>query len=79
GHARVAQKPDGSLIGIREPLAEHESPIVRAYLAVEDIDKATKAAEDAGAMVAYPPTRQGKSGVFAIVIQDGVQHGLWQR
>ncbi|MGB1014124.1 MAG: VOC family protein [Nannocystaceae bacterium] len=79
GQARVAHKPDGTLIGIREPLAEHESPIVRAYLAVDDIEQAAKAAEDGGAMVAYPPTREGEHGVFAIVIKDGVQHGLWQR
>jgi hypothetical protein len=30
-------------------------------------------------MVAYAPTRQGKQGTFAIVIQGDVQHRLWQR
>ena len=29
GHARAAKQPDGSLLGIRKPLAEHESPIMR--------------------------------------------------
>ena len=55
GHARVATRPDGTLIGIRKPLAAHEEPIV-----------------------AYPPTRQGARGTFAIVLHAGVQHGLWQ-
>ena len=41
---------------------------------------ATRAeAEDSGATIAYPPTRQGQRGTFAIVIQGDVQHGLWQR
>ncbi len=79
GQARVARRPDGTLIGIRAPLAEHESPTMRAYLAVEDIAAAVKAAEERGAMVAYPPTSQGTHGSFAIVIHDGVEHGLWQQ
>ena len=79
GQARVATRADGSLVGIRKPLAAHETPIMRTYLAVDDIAKAAKEAEAAGALVAYPPTRQGQRGSFAIVIQGGVQHGLWQR
>ena len=79
GGAHVASRPDGSLVGIRKPLAAHEQPIVRTYLAVEDIQAAAKAAEAAGAMIAYAPTAQGARGTFAIVIQGGVQHGLWQR
>ena len=79
GQARVATRPDGSLVGIRKPLAAHEQPIMRVYIAVEDIEQAVKKAEAAGATVAYPPTRQGQRGTFAIVFQGGVQHGLWQR
>ena len=79
GQARVAAQADGTLVGIRKPLAAHEQPIMRTYLAVEDIEKAVKAAEQQGATVAYPPTRQGQRGTFAIVMQGGVQHGLWQR
>lgn len=78
GGARVAEWPDGSLVGIRAPLAEHESPIVRTYLAVDDIEAAAKAAETRGATLAYPPTRQGERGTFAIFIEGDVQHGLWQ-
>jgi predicted enzyme related to lactoylglutathione lyase len=79
GQARVATGVDGTLVGIRRPLAAHEQPIVRTYVAVEDIQQAVKKAEDSGAIVAYPPTQQGQRGNFAIVIQGGVQHGLWQR
>lgn len=79
GEARVATHADGTLVGIRKPLAAHEQPIVRSYLAVEDIQRAVKKAEEHGAAVAYPPTRQGQRGTFAIVIQGDVQHGLWQR
>ncbi|HEX6836457.1 MAG TPA: VOC family protein [Polyangia bacterium] len=79
GQARVASRADGTLVGIRKPLAAHEHPIMRAYLAVDDIERAVKQAADQGATVAYPPTRQGNRGTFAIVIEGGVQHGLWQR
>lgn len=78
GQARVATQADGSLIGIRAPLADHETPILRAYVKVDDIEAAVSKAAERGAVVAYPPTRQGERGVFAIVIEGGVQHGLWQ-
>jgi len=79
GEARVAEAPDGSLIGVRAPLAEHEQPIIRAYLEVDDIVKAVNEAEAAGGMVAYPPTRQGNTGTWAIYFLGDVQLGLWQR
>ncbi len=79
GQARVATQADGTLVGIRQPLAAHEQPIMRTYLAVDDIHHAVKQAEDAGATIAYGPTRQGQRGTFAIVIQGDVEHGLWQR
>lgn len=79
GQARVAQRPDGSLIGVRAPLAEHEQPIMRAYWEVEDIESAVKEAEAAGAVIAYPPTRQGDTGTWAVYILGDLQFGLWQR
>ncbi|MEM9693164.1 MAG: hypothetical protein AAGA56_11510 [Myxococcota bacterium] len=79
GQARLAVRADGSMVGVRRPLADHESPIMRTYVAVENAQQAVNAAEASGAMVAYPPTEQGEYGTFAIVIQGGVQHGLWQR
>lgn len=79
GGARTAQLPGGTLLGVRSPLAEHDKPIVRHYVATDDIAQAVRAAEGRGALVAYPPTEQGDYGTFAIVLLDGVQHGLWQR
>jgi len=79
GQARVAKAQDGTRIGVRAPLAEHEQPIVRAYLAVDDIARAVKEAEAAGAVIAYPPTQQGDTGTWAIYILGDVQVGLWQR
>jgi len=79
GHARVAEAPDGSQVGVRAPLAEHEQPIVRTYLEVGDIARAVKEAESAGAVIAYPPTQQGDTGTWAIYILGNVQIGLWQR
>ncbi|HSR51414.1 MAG TPA: hypothetical protein VLV83_11340 [Acidobacteriota bacterium] len=79
GQARVAEAANGTLIGVRAPLAEHEQPIVRVYFAVNDIVEAVKKAETAGAVIAYPPTKQGETGTWAIYILDGIQYGLWQR
>jgi predicted enzyme related to lactoylglutathione lyase len=79
GQARVAAQADGALVGIRKPLAEHEQPIMRTYFEVEDLQQAVKKAEESGATIAYPPTRQGNQGTFAIVIRGDVEHGLWQR
>jgi predicted enzyme related to lactoylglutathione lyase len=79
GQARVAQAPDGSLIGVRAPLAEHEQAIMRTYVEVEDIARAVQEAEAAGAVIAYPPTRQGETGTWAIFLLGDVQFGLWQR
>ena len=79
GTARVAEAPDGTWIGVRAPLADHEQPIVRTYLAVDDIEKALKEAVAAGGVLAYPPTQHGDLGTYAIYILNDIQMGLWQR
>jgi len=79
GQARVAELPDGSLIGVRAPLAEHEQPVSRTYLEVADIASAVAEAEAAGGEIAYPPTRQGDTGTWAIYFLGDVPVGLWQR
>jgi predicted enzyme related to lactoylglutathione lyase len=79
GQARVATQSDGTVVGIRKPLAAHEQPMMRTYLEVKDIQQAAKNAEESGATIAYPPTRQGDHGTFAILIQGDVEHGLWKR
>lgn len=62
GQARVAAHVDGTLVGIRKLLAVHERPIVRTYLAVDDIHQAVTLAEDAGVTIAYPqPDRDSRA------------------
>jgi predicted enzyme related to lactoylglutathione lyase len=39
GQARVATQSDGTVVGIRKPLAAHEQPIMRTYLEVKDIHR----------------------------------------
>jgi len=78
GNARVAARQDGTLVGIRKPLAEDEKPVMRSYLVVDDVQKAVDGALASGASEAYPPTTLGAWGKFAIVIQGDVQHGFWQ-
>lgn len=78
GGARTAAMPGGGLVGVRGPMRDTEEPVVRPYRLVDDIDAATAAAESAGAMVAHPPWEIPGRGRFSILIQGGVQLGLWQ-
>jgi len=78
GVARTARLPDGGSIGVRAPLRDTEQPVVRPYWLVDDIEAALVAASNQGAVVAHPPLELPGKGTFAIYIQGGVQHGLWQ-
>lgn len=79
GNARTAALPDGGLIGVRAPMHETEGPIIRPYWLVDDINAALAAALETGAEEAHPPLEIPGHGTFAIYIQGGVHHGLWQR
>ena len=79
GGARTAALPRGGLVGVRAPMHESEEPVVRPYWLVDDIESAVAAAVEAGAEVAHPPMEIPGHGTFAIYIEGGVQHGLWQR
>ncbi len=78
GNARTAVLPGGALVGVRAPLHESEQPVVRPYWLVSDIEAALAAAVEAGAEVAHPALLIPGHGTFAIYIQGGVHHGLWQ-
>ena len=78
GGARTATLPDGSVVGVRGPLRDTEEPIVRPYWLVDDIEAALDAAVGQGAFVAHPPLEIPGKGTFAIYIQGGVDHGLWE-
>ena len=79
GNARTAALANGGLVGVRAPMHETEEPVVRPYLLVEDIDAAAAAAVTSGGEIAHPPMEIPNHGKFAIYIQGGVHHGLWQR
>lgn len=78
GGARTAHLSGGGLLGVRAPMHHTEEPVVRPYLLVADIEAAVAAAVDAGGEVAHPPTEIPGHGKFAIYIQGGIHHGLWQ-
>ncbi len=78
GNARAALLDGGGLIGVRAPMHETEEPVVRPYFLVEDIDAAVAAATAAGGEIAHPPLEIPGHGKFAIYIQGGIHHGLWQ-
>ena len=78
GNARTATLSNGGMIGVRAPMHDSEEPVVRPYLLVEDIDAAVTIAEKAGGEIAHPPMEIPGHGKFAIYIQGGIHHGLWQ-
>ena len=78
GNARTAALPGGGLVGVRAPMHETEEPVVRPYWLVDDIEAAVAAAVEAGGEIAHPPMEIPGHGTFAIYIQGGNHHGLWQ-
>jgi len=79
GNARTAPLASGGRVGVRAPMRPDEAPIVRPYMATENIQDAFKAAEAAGAELAFPPTELGGHGTFAIFIHNGIESALWQK
>jgi predicted enzyme related to lactoylglutathione lyase len=79
GNARTATLPDGSVLGVRAPLRPDETPVVRPYVLVEDIEAAVEKAKEAGAEIAVPPMELPGHGTCAIFIHGGIEHGLWQQ
>ncbi len=78
GNARTATLANGGMIGVRAPMHESETPVVRPYFLVKDIDAAVAAAVKTGGETAHPPMDIPGHGKFAIYIQGGIHHGLWQ-
>ena len=78
GNARTALLSGGGLVGVRAPMHESEEPVVRPYWLVDDIEAAFAVAVEAGGAIAHPPMEIPGHGTFAIYIQGGIHHGLWQ-
>jgi hypothetical protein len=75
GQARVATQANGSVVGIRDPLAADEQPIVGTYFAVEVIQHVVKKAGESGATIAYPPNPPGQPGQLRN--RDPGRRGTW--
>ena len=78
GNARTAALRGGGLVGVRAPMRESEAPVVRPYWLVDDIEAAVAVALEGGGELAHPPMNIPGHGTFAIYIQGGIHHGLWQ-
>ena len=78
GGARTADLDGGGMLGIRAPLRDTETPVVRPYVLVDDISASVSAAAESGAEIAIAPTEIAGYGKFAIIIHGGIESGLWQ-
>lgn len=78
GNARTGKLSTGGLVGVRAPMHEVEELVVRPYWLVNDIEAAVAAVVQAGGEIAHPPMEIAGHGTFAIYIQGGIHHGLWQ-
>jgi uncharacterized protein len=78
GNARTATLPGGGKVGVRAPMHAMEEPVVRPYVLVDDIEATAKAAVESGGEIAHPPMELPGHGTFAIFIQGGIHHGIWQ-
>ena len=78
GGAIACVLSDGSRVGIREPLRETETPVVRPYWQVDDIGKCVAHLETLGATIAVSPLEIPGKGTFAIYLLGANDHGLWQ-
>lgn len=78
GNARTAPLAGGGLLGVRPPMRDTETPVVRPYWRVEDIAAAVAAVAASGGDVALPPMTIPGQGACAIHLRGGTEHGLWQ-
>lgn len=78
GGARTAEVDGGGFVAIRGPLRDTETPVIRPYVLVDDIKAAVASAKDAGAEIAIESMEIPGHGTIAIVIQGGIECGLWQ-
>ena len=79
GNSRTAPLAGGGLLSVREPMHGAETPVVRPYLRVDDIDAAVQTAADAGGEIAMASTPTVDDARFAIYFHGGNQYGLWKK
>ena len=59
-------------------MRDTETPVVRPYRLVDDIDAALNKAGSHGAKIAMGRTPTEDRGAFAIYILGGIEHSLWE-
>ena len=79
GNGRTTSLKDGTILAVRAPLNETETPTVRPYWLVEDIQLAVDAAVKAGAKIIHSPLEIPGVGTFAIYVLGSIEHGLLQK
>ena len=78
GNAKVSELPGGITIGIRAPMHETETPVVRTYLLVNNLENSVKEAAQSGANILLDRMEIPGRGIIAIYEIGGIQQGLWQ-
>ncbi len=78
GGARTATLTDGTIVGVRVPLRDTETPVTRPYWLVESIDDAVVRVKEQGAEIAVPPLEIPGKGKFAIYILGSIEQGFWE-
>ena len=78
GNGRTAPLAGGGLVSVRGPMRSDESPVVRPYATVTDLEAAVASAEAGGGLIALPPMEIPGRGRIAIYILGGIEHGLWE-
>ena len=58
--------------------ALQETPIVRTYLRVADVERAVQEISQLGGEIALEPTELPGHGRIAIYLYGGIQQGVWQ-
>ena len=77
GNARVADIAGGR-IGIRAPMHETETPVVRPYFLVDDVENTLENVVKTGGEIIHAPLEIPGFGKFAIYVQGGNQLGVWE-
>jgi len=78
GNAYVTEIPGHGQLGIRAPLHNDETPVVRPYVLVNDIENAVNMARQSGSTIIHAPLDIAGFGTFAIAETGGIQHGFVQ-
>lgn len=78
GYAKIVKLPNEGMIGVRKPMHESETPVVRPYILVDSLEAELKKIEQTDADIALPFMELPGYGKIAIYFLGENQFGLWQ-